>query len=442
MSAFWRRELTKFAVFLLIALFINAIEGAEPALFFLCIALLLGNLYHLRNLAALTKWLPKADGSPVPQGRGSWEEPFATLYRMVRGTQKSRNQLTEALDRFQSAAAAMPDGVLLLDEAGRIEWGNPSAERHFGLNLKQDRGSQVTYLIRQPEFASYLSAQIYREPLLLRGVRNTDLILSVQLVPYGDDRRLVLSRDITQLEKAENARRDLVANVSHELRTPLTVVGGFVETLSDMAHADPALIKRSLTLMREQTTRMQRLVEDLLTLARLESEPPATDETRLVIPELMAALQQEGEQLSQGKHRFKIELESDLALLGSRGEIHSALSNLVSNAVRYTPASGEIRLSWRADVQRGGVFSVHDTGPGIAREHIPRLTERFYRVDRSRSRETGGTGLGLAIVKHALNRHQARLEIQSELGKGSVFSAVFPARRLLAPEKKRALVLQ
>lgn len=432
MTPFWRRELIKLVLFAAIAFFIDAVEGPIPALVFLGLALFLANLHHVRHLGALVAWLPEADSATVPAGSGSWEQPFSMLYRLLRRRQQNQEQLNEALNRFQQASAAMPDGIIILDTHDDIQWCNPNAERHFGLQLDKDRGSQLTYLVRQPEFLEYLEEGSPSEPLILRGGRNSDLVLSVQVVPYGDDRKLVISRDITQWERAETARRDFVANVSHELRTPITVISGFIETLTELEKANPDIVKRSLALMREQSNRMQRLVEDLLTLSHLESGPPIERDAMLDMQSTVASLVSEAESLSGGRHRIRVEAVADQNLLGAPMELRSAFANLVTNAVRYTPAGGEVRLSWR--VHGGhGYFAVQDTGPGIAPEHLPRLTERFYRVDRGRSRESGGTGLGLAIVKHVLNRHHARLEITSVVGAGSTFTAVFPAARLAPP---------
>lgn len=433
MFEFWQREIIKFIVVALIALVIAAIEGAVPALIFICLILLLGNLFHLNSLSRLTRWLVRTDGALVPDVSGSWEELSAALYRMVRGTKKSQDQLNLVLDRFQQAAAAMPDGFIILDEQSNIDWCNPTAERHFGIALDQDRGTDISYLVRQPEFAAYLGSQNYREPLVMRGMRSQDMVLAIQLVPYGNAQKLIMSRDITQWDKAETARRDFVANVSHEMRTPITVLSGFLETLSDMEKIDPSMLRRSIDLMRSETTRMQHLVEDLLTLSQLENGPRLVDASVVNIVDLISDLEQEAKRLSLGKHQITSDIRIQTQLRGSSHEIRSAFSNLVSNAVRYTPSGGAIVLNW---ANEGGLpaFAVTDTGAGIADEHIPRLTERFYRVDRSRSRESGGTGLGLAIVKHILNRHQAQLEITSELGRGSRFAAIFPAERAVAPE--------
>ena len=431
MFEFWQREIIKFVVIALIALLVAAIEGAVAALIFLCLMLLLGNLFHLSSLSRLTRWLVRTDGALVPEVSGSWEELSAALYRMVRGTKKSQDRLSLVLDRFQQAAAAMPDGFIILDDRGNIGWCNPTAERHFGLTLEQDRGTDISYLVRQPDFAAYLISQNYAEPLIMRGTRSQDTVLALQLVPYGNEQKLIMSRDITQWDKAETARRDFVANVSHEMRTPITVLSGFLETLSDMEKIDPSLLRRSIDLMRSETNRMQHLVEDLLTLSQLENGPPLVDSGTVNVVDLVHDLEQEAKRLSLGKHSISSDIRIDTQLRGSLHEIRSAFSNLVSNAVRYTPAGGAIVLTWANDGDLPS-FAVTDTGPGIAVEHIPRLTERFYRVDRSRSRESGGTGLGLAIVKHILNRHQAQLDVTSELGKGSRFAAIFPAERAVA----------
>ncbi|MDX5445447.1 MAG: phosphate regulon sensor histidine kinase PhoR, partial [Zoogloeaceae bacterium] len=322
------------------------------------------------------------------------------------------------------------DGVLYLSEHEAIEWMNRKAEQHFGLDHSSDLGVPVTNLVRQPEFGRYLASGYYAEPLVLVSARRKGLTLLVQVIPFGDDQKMVVSRDITQIEKLETMRRDFVANVSHELRTPLTVVSGFLETLmdgwDDFSRED---IARFLKLAHDQSTRMQRLIEDLLTLSALETGAPAPAEERVDVAGLLREVHQQTDLLSGGRHEVTLEIEGDGVLLGSQKELHSAFANLASNAVRYTPAGGKVRLLWKRDAE-GAEFAVEDTGIGIAPEHLPRLTERFYRVDLGRSRETGGTGLGLAIVKHILSRHQAELKIDSSLGKGSRFSARFPKARL------------
>jgi two-component system phosphate regulon sensor histidine kinase PhoR len=283
--------------------------------------------------------------------------------------------------------------------------------------------------VRQPDFVEFLAANDFGRTFQMRIDRGHELVLLLQIVSYGEDERLMHVKDVTQAERLDRMRQDFVANVSHELRTPLTVMSGFLETIRELK-LDPTQREHYLSLMSDQSLRMLRIVEDLLTLSSLESAPPPQDQ-RIMINALMARLREDAEALSAGRHKILMQAATGFDLLGSEFEIQSAFSNLVSNAVRYTPAGGEIRISWQAD-STGGIFTVTDSGIGIEKTHLPRLTERFYRVDRGRSRETGGTGLGLAIVKHALMRHQSQLEIQSELGKGSRFSARFSSRRLSA----------
>lgn len=429
MFKLWGRPLAGILLVAVCALILWPILGATGALAALCILLLLLLLHHIRNLTRLQAWLTAKMAAPVPEGGGVWEEIFTALARLVRRQTQIESRLSAALDRFAQAAAALPEGVVILDEYDRIEWCNPRAELYFGLDNQRDRGQQITYLLRTPQFVEYLEKQQFGEPLTLRLNRNdAELVLSVQLVPYGDADKLLLSRDITRWERLETTRRDFVANVSHELRTPLTVLTGFLETLADLPRPDPEMTRRSITLMTEQTARMSRLVEDLLTLSRLEATHNPLREDEVDVPELCQGLVREAQALSAGRHRVMLRLDNEDGLLGSADELRSAFSNLISNAVRYTPEGGDIELSWS---KRDGepVLTVRDTGIGIEPQHIPRLTERFYRVDRSRSRATGGTGLGLAIVKHVLSRHQAHLEVVSEPGHGSMFSAVFPAAR-------------
>lgn len=409
--------------------------GIIPALAFYSAALLLLVIYHLRYLTTLDQWLqtPTPADATLPDATGAWGDVFARLARLMRSHSQSQQQLSTALERLRRATSAMPEGVVILDETDRIEWCNPVAEQHFGIDYNRDTGQQITYLVRQPQFAEYLTTRNYSEPLIVRQSRQQELILSLQLIPYGNKQKLLISRDITRLERVETMRRDFVANVSHELRTPLTVIGGFLETLSEEDQTGSKIGKRALTLMADQTMRMQRLVEDLLALSRLENTQNPVREESVNVAEMLRELYHEAQSLSAGRHQIHLNLATDAQLRGSMDELRSAFSNLVSNAVRYTSSGGKIILNW--EIHDGqGLFSVQDSGIGIEPEHLPRLTERFYRIDRSRSRETGGTGLGLAIVKHVLNRHQAHLEIVSELGKGSRFSAWFPANRSILPQ--------
>ncbi|MCW3480232.1 phosphate regulon sensor histidine kinase PhoR [Neisseriaceae bacterium JH1-16] len=429
MRDFLQRTLIWVAVIALLGLILWQLISPQDAL--IVVALLLGAWlsFHLFHVALLLRWLRHPSPERVPDGFGAWRVVFTALYRQARTQRQSKQKLTNVLERFINAGEAMPDGVVVLDEGERIEWINPSAQDHLGLDRKTDVGNQLLNLVRQPSFHAYMSEDNHSQPLILRTGAPSEKVLSIQLVPFDSTRKLLLSRDITQLERVQTVHRDFVANVSHELRTPLTVVGGFLETFADMPEPDPAMLKQFMPMMLEQTRRMQSLVEDLLMLSRLENSPKSVPMDPVDIDALLDTLVVEAEGLSRGRHTVVLEKSSRHGLWGSEKELHSAFGNLVSNAVRYTPEGGTVTLQWRDDGERA-VFSVRDTGIGIPREHIPRLTERFYRVDRGRSRNNGGTGLGLAIVKHVIARHHARLEISSEPDKGSCFSVSFAGEQL------------
>ena len=410
-----------------IAVAAGAVFDAAAGWAALCVALLALLMHHLRNLHLLRECLHRAGGMAIPEGVGAWSDVFEALYRRERAGAERERELGLALASFRETVHVFPDGVIVLDSANQIVWGNVAAERHFGLDLATDAGRPISNLVREPDFVAYLAAGDFARRLHLRSPRG-DRVLSVTLIPYGGSQKLLHSRDVTQAERVEAVRRDFVANVSHELRTPLTVLVGFLETVRELK-LEPAQRRDYLNLMEAQSRRMQRIVEDLLMLSGLESAPPAPTGERIEMTGLLERLHAETKALSAGRHRVLLEIRAGFDLLGAEAEIASAFSNLASNAVRYTPGGGEVRLTWDAAAE-GATFTVADTGIGIPREHIPRLTERFYRVDRSRSRETGGTGLGLAIVKHALTRHDALLEIQSAPGGGSRFIAHFPGRRV------------
>jgi len=427
---FWWRPLGVLASVMLVALFLWAGWGWVAALGFLAGIQAFVMLRRLWQEFRLARWLENPDEVDPPDATGTWGDIFYRLQKLQRRQKASRGQLTSALEQFEHAAMAVPDGMVILNGNEQIDWCNPASRTYMGLDYERDRGQFIRYLLRQAHFLDFLDAADYSQRLVCKSPINREVTLSMQLVPFGEGKKLLVARDITDLERVDAMRRDFIANVSHELRTPLTVVGGFVETLADAPDLPPSESRRYFDLMLDHTRRMQHLLDDLLTLSRLESADHTLKDEPINVPELAQALKAEAESLSRGRHRIRLELDSGASLKGNLQEIRSALGNLVSNAVRYTPDGGEITLAWR-ERNGEGVFSVTDSGEGIAAEHIPRLTERFYRVDRSRSRETGGTGLGLAIVKHVLTRHGARLEIQSIPGKGSTFAAIFPSQRLL-----------
>jgi two-component system phosphate regulon sensor histidine kinase PhoR len=386
--------------------------------------------FTMRQLQRLHHWLLNRQQAEIPEAEGLWGDVFNEIRKLMKQTEHREDQLNEMLGRFQSAAAAMPDAMVILSQAGDIEWANPSAGRLFGIRYPRDAGTRLFNLLRDPDFVQYLQRGDYSELLEISSPENSKTHVSIQVTPFGSLQKLVIGRDVTRLARLEQMRRHFVANVSHELRTPLTVLGGFVETLNQMDQIRTEELKKYLATMQEQTLRMQRLVDDLLMLSKLETAPPRTHDETVDVTALLAGLKEQAEIVSgEQRHVITVEADRNLQLLGSRDELLSAFSNLVNNAVRYTPAGGRIALQWKTAPDGGACFSVSDTGEGIALDHIPQLTERFYRVDTARSRASGGTGLGLSIVKHVLLRHDARLDIESELGVGSTFSCVFPAAR-------------
>lgn len=431
MMSVWAGPLLRLFALALIALIVGSFHSATAGWALLAAGLVLVYAYHLLQLARLTRWLDLAcRGKPgkVPESTGGWGDAFAALHRLRRDEQTGRERLSDSLDRLGQAAEALPDGIVLLDPQLRIEWCNSAATRQLRIDAVRDRGVLIRHLVREPAFAEYLQSERQGEPIVIRSASPPERTLSLSLIPFAESSRLLISRDITILERADTVRRDFVANVSHELRTPLTVIVGFLEGLVAGDAFEKADLIRQYALMYDQALRMERLVKDLLTLSALDDTQPPSNEELIDMPALLAALVEEGRALSSGMHELGLDISAG-NLQGSREELRSAFSNLISNALRYTSADGTISVSWAL---RDGlpVFEVADNGIGIAPEHIQRLTERFYRVDKGRSSATGGTGLGLAIVKHILIRHQAKLEIESTPGKGSTFRAVFPVARL------------
>lgn len=382
-----------------------------------------------------TRWLRDLDAAP-PRG-GRWGEAAHRVHRLLRREQRRTQEQAERSNQVLAAIHASPNGVVLLDPQGRIEWFNHTAGQHLGLLPQRDEGQHLTHLVRDPAFVAYSQARCYDTPVHMLGHQHSaehPLHLSVQIHPCGQGRHLLLSTDITALARAEAMRRDFVANVSHEIRTPLTVLVGFIETMQTLPLPE-AERQQHLGLMQAQAARMRALVDDLLTLSRLEgSPPPGTDET-IDLLALMQACEDEAMALSELLNPDQPQILDfapcpNIRLHGSAQELRSAITNLVSNAVRYTPPGGRIRVVWQRLGDGKLRLQVQDSGPGIAAEHLPRLTERFYRIERSRTRESGGTGLGLAIVKHVAQRHGGRLDISSTPGQGSCFSLHLPAWRV------------
>jgi two-component system phosphate regulon sensor histidine kinase PhoR len=388
---------------------------------------------QLSYLYQLSNWMDDPRSFKLPDGWGEWTNIFSRLYRMRRDDEKNQAELTEWLARFRQAMHLLPDGVVIMDDVLFLEWCNPAAEQHLGLSNERDKGMRVTNLVRNPDFMDYIILGRYDQPLTI-SFRERKLI--VHIIPFENRRQILVTHDATETERIEEMRRDFIANASHELRTPLTVIVGFLE-IAAQEGLDAATRAAHLKLMTEQGHRMQHLIEDMLTLSRLESVDYPMRPDPVDVHQLMEQVARDARALSAGKHEITLTVDGP-NVMGSYEELHSAFGNLASNAVRYTPAGGKIHLVWKE--HEGGVkFKVEDTGIGISPEHISRLTERFYRVDKSRSRETQGTGLGLAIVKHVLLRHSGTLQIKSEAGKGSAFIVCLPKTAVVQQQSELLL---
>ena len=421
---FWIPALLRLAFLFVTAAVCWWISGPIAGLA-VALLLVLGQLYlQLCYLSQLSTWLDDLQNAKLPDGWGAWTDVFSRLYRLRRDDERSKGELTEWLARFRQAMHLLPDGVAIMDDVLFLEWCNPAAERHLGLTLERDHGMRVTNLVRHPDFIDYIILGRYEQPLTLR-LRDRKLIC--QIIPFENRRQILVTHDATESARIEEMRRDFIANASHELRTPLTVIVGFLEIASNTPDLDPASRQAHLSLMTEQGRRMQRLIEDMLTLSRLESVDYPLRPEPVRVAALVEEVLQEARALSGGRHSITASVDGP-DIVGSLEELRSAFGNLASNAVRYTPSGGTVHIGWQGGDGKstGPQFVVSDTGIGIDQHHIARLTERFYRVDKSRSRETQGTGLGLAIVKHVLLRHRATLTITSEAGKGSSFIVTFP----------------
>lgn len=405
-------------------------------------------LLDAQGLARLSGWLRQGDTKSEVKLVGVWRGVYERVRKLLRDRERVAQDSDNRLQQFLEALQASPNGVVLLDTQNAIEWFNQTASTHFGFQTGRDLMQHIVNLVRDPGFANYLAERDFGKSLVMPGHAATashPVRISLQIHPYREGRSLLLSRDITALEQAEVMRRDFVANVSHEIRTPLTVVSGFVETLQSLP-LEELQRQRYLGLIAQQTQRMETLVNDLLTLSRLEGSPPVSRIEWQPLSAVLRGLSSEAMELSatlahakQAQHRIALNDSADWQgheIGGATAELHSAFSNLVGNAVRYTPAEGLVQIGWRVLADGRGEFLVQDSGPGIDAEHVPRLTERFYRVDRSRSRDTGGTGLGLAIVKHVAQRHGAELVIDTKPGAGSTFRLLFPASRVRVTAQK------
>ncbi len=427
MSGAWEAEIRRIFALLAVVLLAGFISGHYLIVLLLVVTGYL--VWHLYNLNQLLRWLRSGKGLQPPESSGVWDSVFEDIYRLEQRHRKRKRNLRRLLKRFHKMTAALPDGAVeLRSDSEEIEWWNNAAARYLGLEYPRDVGQRISNLLRHPDFQRYMKAGDFDKAVEIPSPARENITLRIRIIPYSGNRRLLIARDMTRLQQLERTRQDFVANASHELRSPLTVLAGYLETLID-AEGNCQAYGTQLRTMQAQTERMRRIVDDLMLLSRLESEAPQTDAQPVAVPRLIETIADQARDLSGLEaHGIGTETDTGLCLHGRESEIYSAFSNLVFNAVRYTPPGGRISIRW-FDSEDGPVFSVQDTGVGIAPRHLPRLTERFYRIDAGRSRARGGTGLGLAIVKHVLMRHDARLEIDSEPDKGSTFSCHFDPQR-------------
>ncbi len=429
MNAFWKIEAWRILIFVVATLLFGA--GIDNYLLAALVGSLIYLAWHLHSLARLDGWLSEYRTAEIPEGSGIWGRVYDRVRGITRHHQQDMDALHRGLERYQQTTKALPEGAVTLGPNDEIELINEAATSLLGLKVPQDVGSPITNLVRDPQFVRYIQDRKFSEALEIPSPINLHVQISIRIVPYGEvNQKLLLVSDVSRLHKLEEIRRDFIANVSHEMKSPLTVIKGYVESMMDDTSEFGLKWKKALSRVDQQTDRMCRVVEDLLQLSSLETSP-AESPIPVDMPCLIRSVYSEALELSNGQHGIQLKIDETLYLAGNFNQLYSALSNLVFNAIQYTPERGRISIDWHLDQDNHARFSVRDTGPGIEHEHLPRLTERFYRVDTARSRELGGTGLGLAIVKHVLQRHEGSLAIASEPGKGSTFTCVFAPQRVV-----------
>ena len=426
----WSKEIWRLVGLTGLALIIGFISGHTLAC--LLISYVAYLFWHINNIKRLQKWLNKPGKTNPPQGTGIWAEIFDRIYHLQKQNRNRKKKLAKYITRFKESTAAMPDATVVLNRHDQIEWINKAAQESLGLQPAKDVGQHLSNLIRHPGFIRYISRKDYDAPIELPSPADEQQMLSIRIIPYGQDQRLLIARDVTRLKNLEQMRRDFVSNISHELRTPLTVIHGYLESMQDESDDSLKDWQDNIDMMKRQSNRMQNIVDDLLMLSRLENEEvQRASREEVAVPSLLHMIKDEAMALGAEKQQtISLECDDDLGIFGVQNELYSSFSNLVFNAVRYTPNGGSITMRWYQD-QNGAHFEVQDTGIGVPPQHIPRLTERFFRVDVGRSRDIGGTGLGLAIVKHILERHNASLSITSQVNRGSTFRCNFPAENII-----------
>ncbi|ODZ23271.1 two-component system sensor histidine kinase PhoR [Vibrio parahaemolyticus] len=422
----WKKLAWELAFFYPPWVIVGWIFGYMPWLLLAATALQL--VWHLHNQVRLSSWLWDEKRLTPPSGSGNWESLFNGLYRLQQRQRRKRKELTNLIRRFRNGAESLPDAVVVFRAEGNIVWCNRLAQHLLGFHWPEDSGQPISNLIRTPDFIKYLNKKDFSEPLEMRSPLNVERMLELRIVPYTEGEHLMVVRDVSQLKQLEGMRRNFFANVSHELRTPMTVLQGYLEMTEDPDMIVGPMWTKAHGVMTEQLNRMNSLVNQLLTLSKIEAAPMHELEDVVNVPAMLEVLEKEAISLSgDDQHKLKFDVDTSLRVLGDDDQLRSAISNLVYNAVKYTPPGANIHVRWYQTAQ-GACLEVEDSGDGIEPQHLHRLTERFYRVDKARSRDTGGSGLGLAIVKHALSHHDSHLEIQSEVGVGSKFSFVLPSR--------------
>ncbi|EHR5479329.1 phosphate regulon sensor histidine kinase PhoR [Vibrio parahaemolyticus] len=425
----WKKLAWELAFFYTPWVIVGWIFGYMPWLLLAATALQL--VWHLHNQVRLSSWLWDEKRLTPPSGSGNWESLFNGLYRLQQRQRRKRKELTNLIRRFRNGAESLPDAVVVFRAEGNIVWCNRLAQHLLGFHWPEDSGQPISNLIRTPDFIKYLNKKDFSEPLEMRSPLNVERMLELRIVPYTEGEHLMVVRDVSQLKQLEGMRRNFFANVSHELRTPMTVLQGYLEMTEDPDMIVGPMWTKAHGVMTEQLNRMNSLVNQLLTLSKIEAAPMHELEDVVNVPAMLEVLEKEAISLSgDDQHKLKFDVDTSLRVLGDDDQLRSAISNLVYNAVKYTPPGANIHVRWYQTAQ-GACLEVEDSGDGIEPQHLHRLTERFYRVDKARSRDTGGSGLGLAIVKHALSHHDSHLEIQSEVGVGSKFSFVLPSRLMV-----------
>lgn len=426
----WKKLAWELAFFYTPWVIVGWIFGYMPWL--LLAATVLQLVWHLHNQMRLSTWLWDEKRLTPPSGSGNWESLFNGIYRLQQRQRKKRKELTNLIRRFRNGAESLPDAVVVFRSEGNIVWCNKLAQHLLGFRWPDDSGQPISNLIRTPDFIKYLNKQDFSEPLEMRSPLNVERMLELRIVPYTEGEHLMVVRDVSQLKQLEGMRRNFFANVSHELRTPMTVLQGYLEMTEDPDMVVGPMWTKAHGVMTEQLNRMNSLVNQLLTLSKIEAAPMHELEDVVNVPAMLEVLEKEAASLSGDLgHKLSFDVDSNLRVLGDDDQLRSAISNLVYNAVKYTPAGADIKVRWYQSAQ-GAHLEVEDSGDGIEPQHLHRLTERFYRVDKARSRDTGGSGLGLAIVKHALTHHDSHLEISSEVGVGSKFSFILPVRLVVS----------